>query len=339
MRWEIPTEGKKAIPSIAVGVLALVCGLVVPPAAFGTGPSSDGDGALSSSVFGIAARCLPPPSVPDCDPSQPVTMPHGETMALDPGTYGDVVVQGGGTGPGTLTLTVGHYVFCNLHVSRKANLFIDGPAQVDVVGTMRLDNASSTGAAAQIDQSWFFSPATACGADFFVAGDAVRLSRNAQIAASVCAPNAVLNAESGAALHGGFSAAAIRAPSVTTDPEYCSGRADPSRVDFGDVPLNTSVTQTIVVTIDAGYALGGGSGGLNPPFALDFGDCTFDLSGPGTCTVSETFTPTVTGTFGDTLGLDECPVAGGGGCIRIGIPLVGNGVSVAAANPSDPTGS
>jgi len=100
MRWEIPTEGKKAIPSIAVGVLVLVCGLVVPPAAFGTGPSSDGDGALSSSVFGIAAGCLPPPSVPDCDPSKPVTVPHGETMALDPGTYGDVVVEGGGTDPG-----------------------------------------------------------------------------------------------------------------------------------------------------------------------------------------------------------------------------------------------
>jgi hypothetical protein len=184
-----------------------------------------------------------------------------------------------------------------------------------------------------------FSGATACGADFFVAGDAVRLSRNAQIAASVCAPNAVLNAESGAALSGGFSAAAIRAPNVTTNPQYCSGRADPSRVDFGDVPLNTSVTQTIVVTIDAGYSLGGGSGGLNPPFALDFGGCSFDLRGPGTCTVSETFTPTALGLAGDTLGLDECPVTSGGDCIRIGIPLVGNGVSVAAANPSDPARS
>src|SRR5262249_45221225 len=269
---EIPTERKREIPAIAIGVLTLVCGLVVPPAAFGTGPSTDGGGALSSGAFGIAAGCLPPPSVPDCDPSTPVTVPHGETMALDPGTYGDVVVQGGGAGPGTLTLTVGHYVFCNLHVSRKANLFIGGPAQVDVVGTMQLDNASSTGAAAQIDQFWVFSPATACGADFFVAGDAVRLSRNAQIAASVCAPNAVLNAESNAKLAGGFSAAAIRAPNAT-EPEYCSGRADPSRVDFGDVPVNTSVTQAIVLTIDAGYALGGASGGLNPPFALDFGDC------------------------------------------------------------------
>src|SRR5262249_35668572 len=244
MRWEMPTERKRALPSIAIGVLALVCGLVGPPVAFGTGSSPDGGGARSSGVFGVAAGC-PPPSVPDCDPSTPVTVPHGETMALAPGTYGDVVVESGGTGPGTLTLTVGHYVFCNLHVSRKANLFIDGPAEVDVVGTMRLDNGSSTGAAAQIDQFWVFSPATACGADFFVAGDAVRVSRKAQIAASVCAPNAVLNAESSAALAGGFSAAAIRAPNVSTDPEYCSGRADPSRVDFGDVPVNTSVTQAI----------------------------------------------------------------------------------------------
>src|SRR5262249_26237394 len=216
---------------------------------------------------------------------------------------------------------------------RKANLFIDGPAQVDVVGTMQLGNSSSTGAATQIDQFWFFSPATACGADFFVAGDTVRLSRKARIAASVCPPNAVLNAESSAGLAGGCSAPAIRAPNVTPEPEFCSGRAAPSRVDFGDVPVNTSVSQPIVLTIDAGYALAGASGGLNSPFGLDFGGCSFDLAGPATCTLRETFTPTAVGIAGDTLGVYECPVAGGLGCIRIGIPLVGNGTSV-AANPS-----
>ena len=42
----------------------------------------------------------------------------------------------------------------------------------------------------------------------------------------------------------------------------------------GDVPLDTSATQTITLTIDAGYALADASGGLNPPLALDFGDCS-----------------------------------------------------------------
>ena len=101
MRWQMPTESRRANPSIAIGVLALVCGFVLPPAALGTGPTPDMGGDPSSSAFGIAAGCLPPPSVPDCDPSKPVTVAHKETRALDPGTYGDVVVQGGGTGPGT----------------------------------------------------------------------------------------------------------------------------------------------------------------------------------------------------------------------------------------------
>jgi len=119
-------------------------------------------------------------------------------------------------------------------------------------------------------------------------------------------------------------------PNVSVEPEYCAGRADPPRVDFGDVPLDTSATQTITLTIDAGYALAGASGGLNPPFALDFGDCSFDFTGPGTCTVRETFTPTAIGTVADTLGFDECPVGGGVGCIRIGIPLTGDGVEAVA---------
>ena len=77
---------------------------------------------------------------------------------------------------------------------------------------MQLGNSSSTGAATQIGPFWAFSPATACGAEFFVAGDTVSLSRKAQVAASVCTPNAVLVADSGATLDGGFFAATIRAP-------------------------------------------------------------------------------------------------------------------------------
>src|SRR5262249_31797330 len=41
MRWQMPTESRRANRSIAIGVLALVCGFVLPPAALGTGPTPD----------------------------------------------------------------------------------------------------------------------------------------------------------------------------------------------------------------------------------------------------------------------------------------------------------
>src|SRR4051812_34860248 len=50
-----------------------------------------------------------------------------------------------------------------------------------------------------------------------------------------------------------------------------AGSADPASVAFGNVPLNTTVTRNVTITVDAGYRLELASGnGINAPFAFDF---------------------------------------------------------------------
>ena len=104
--------------------------------------------------------------------------------------------------------------------------------------------------------------------------------------------------------------------------------ADPSSLDFGSVPLNTTVTQPITITIDAGYQVSAATGsGLNTPFAFDFDTCGAGsgFAGPGTCTIKESFTPTAVGAASGTLNIFECPTAGGS-CISFPISLQGEGV-------------
>ena len=111
--------------------------------------------------------------------------------------------------------------------------------------------------------------------------------------------------------------------------------ANPPSVNFGSVPINTTVTQSVTLTIDAGYRAEVASGsGLNPPFGFDFDACGAGggFTGPGTCTVNESFSPTAAGPASGTLTVFECPV-GGGTCIGIPVPLSGAGVTAASANP------
>ena len=50
--------------------------------------------------------------------------------------------------------------------------------------------------------------------------------------------------------------------------------ASPNPVHFGNVPVNTTVTQSVTITVDAGYRTEVASGsGLNPPFAFGFDTC------------------------------------------------------------------
>ena len=111
--------------------------------------------------------------------------------------------------------------------------------------------------------------------------------------------------------------------------------ASPSSIDYGSVPINLPVSQGVTLTVDAGYRTEVASGsGLNAPFSFDFGACGAGggFTGPGTCTISETFTPTSATSSSGTLTVFECPVAGGS-CIGIPISLSGTGVSFAAASP------
>jgi hypothetical protein len=66
----------------------------------------------------------------------------------------------------------------------------------------------------------------------------------------------------------------------------------PAGIDFGGVLLNTTATRSLTLTLDPGYKvtaiMGTGSGA---PFAPGLDTCGAFV-GPGTCTVTESFTPT-----------------------------------------------
>ena len=91
--------------------------------------------------------------------------------------------------------------------------------------------------------------------------------------------------------------------------------ADPASIDFGAVPVNTTVSRDVSLTVDAGYEVAAASGeGINPPFDFDFDTCSA-FTGPGVCNVKERFTPTATGPAAGTLHVFACPTAGVGSCI------------------------
>src|SRR5438045_2117110 len=110
-----------------------------------------------------------------------------------------------------------------------------------------------------------------------------------------------------------------------------AGSADPASVDFGNVPINTTVTRDVAITLDAGYGIFGASGaGINTPFSLNFDTCN---ASSGSCNIKESFNPTTVGAAGGNLSLFECPSAGGL-CSTITVPLSGTGVSVPAPTPA-----
>ena len=111
--------------------------------------------------------------------------------------------------------------------------------------------------------------------------------------------------------------------------------ASPDSIDFGNVPINTTVTQSVTITVDAGYRISIATGtGINVPFSFGFDTCGagFGFTGPGKCNVSESFTPTATGLASGITNVFECPTAGGS-CIAIPFSVQGTGVLAAAASP------
>jgi hypothetical protein len=116
------------------------------------------------------------------------------------------------------------------------------------------------------------------------------------------------------------------------------GMANPSTVDFGSVPINTSANRNVAITIDAGYYIANVSGsGASAPFGFGYGTCVGvgGFVGPGTCTASASFSPpasTFLGVQNGTTTVLECPVAGGF-CPSISYTVTGTPVSLLAANP------
>lgn len=169
---------------------------------------------FGSPIFpNLAAACGVPAPFSSCGGAR-IVVAGGETRELAPGTYGDVVVTGGGGNvPGTLVLTGGNYRFCSLRASRHAQILMRAASMVHVSGRLSLSNGTFTGPTAP-----GMSP---CSLQLLVAGDRVRFSRRAQVHARVCAPNAGLYVSSGAALQGGFVAGRIRAGRATATGANC----------------------------------------------------------------------------------------------------------------------
>jgi hypothetical protein len=110
--------------------------------------------------------------------------------------------------------------------------------------------------------------------------------------------------------------------------------ADPAYVVFGDVPFYVTVSRSVTITVDAGFRFSPGS--VSAPFGFDADTCGVagGFTGPGTCTVKVSYTPTLAGTDRNALTISEC--AATGTCIPLTITVEGDGEPRLAA-PTPPS--
>jgi hypothetical protein len=130
-------------------------------------------------------------------------VPHGATLELPGGTYGDVDVAGGGGGggAGTLRLHAGaNYVFCNLRLAPRARFQVvgTGAPRVYVAGNVAF------GGATRVEPI-----------ELWVNGAHAHFSRQSRVAGRVCAPFARLRLTRGTDLEGTFVARALRTERIT----------------------------------------------------------------------------------------------------------------------------
>src|SRR3954452_6588619 len=132
-----------------------------------------------------------------------------------------------------------------------------------------------------------------------------------------------------------FVMASLLAAFVLPGRAQASG-AVPSSVAFGNVPLNTTQTRDVSITVDTGYVVQLASGsGINVPFSFDFDTCGAGggFTGPGTCNVKQSFRPTAATASSGSTNVFECPIVGGT-CIAIPYSVSGTGISQASASPA-----
>ena len=132
-------------------------------------------------VADLAEACDFPSPFPGCDEQSPVGVDPGITVTLHPGTYGTLRMRGTPAAAGVIELTGGTYVFCDLKLSRNAEIHALAPSTIKVV-----DRAS-------FGPNTSFAPAagSGLGADdvqLFVAGSLIKFSRGAFSQANVCVP-------------------------------------------------------------------------------------------------------------------------------------------------------
>jgi hypothetical protein len=247
----------------------------------GCGPATT----FTSPIFpDLAAACGMPNPFPACG-GQNVVVLHGQVRELGPGTYGDVIVMGGGGSPGSLILTGGDYRFCNLRTSRRAVLQAKTATTIHVRGLMSLSNGTVTGPAGSV------SP---CNLQILVAGPRVHISRHAVVKARLCAPNAALYVTNGANLSGGFAAGRIRLGRGSVAGAGCrAGGGTTTTISATTTTTRPSSTTTTLPAVCGngvregreqcdGADLGGEtcpSLGLGPGTLTCLADCTFDRLG------------------------------------------------------------
>jgi hypothetical protein len=159
-------------------------------------------------IADVLAACGFPDPFPVCSPGVDVDVAVGVTTVLAPGAYGKVRVHGTSLSAGSLVLTGGSYVFCDLKVSRTAQLRIQTPSTVNVAGK------------ASFGPSSFFGPDTASGLvasdiQLYSPGSLMKFSRSSVSNAHVCAPNAKMRMSRGGSHVGVYVAQTIRTEAVT----------------------------------------------------------------------------------------------------------------------------
>jgi uncharacterized repeat protein (TIGR01451 family) len=106
---------------------------------------------------------------------------------------------------------------------------------------------------------------------------------------------------------------------------------DPASHAYTSVPINTTVSRDFVVIVDPGFAVDRVIGnGVAAPFAIDLGTCA-DFVGPGTCVLTQTFTPTLRANVSGSFSVFECRDAT---CYPAHVQVQGTGVSVLAVDPA-----
>ncbi len=167
-------------------------------------------------IADVPMACGFPNPFPPCAPGVDVDVPVGVTTVLAPGTYGKVRVHGTSVSAGNLVLTGGTYVFCDLKVSRTAQVRVQNPSTIDVLG--RVTFGPDT----------FFGPDTGSGLvasdiQLYASGQLVKLTRNSFSNVHICAPNAKLRLSQGGTHVGVYVAGFIRTEEVTLDVGSPSG--------------------------------------------------------------------------------------------------------------------
>jgi len=259
-----------AAPTVSLGDAA-VCRGVHAESTRGGGPACRGDAPFARPFADTTDACAFPDPFPECDPSAArIVVPRGATVALPPGVYGDVLVEGGAGGAGALLLS-GAYRMCAMRVSRDAAVRFTGPTTLHLAGALTAGNGTT------------FAPQAGVAVDqvrVFVAGELVRFTREAAVGTILCAPQASIRITNGVTLRGRVVGAKMRVrrssltlDAASSDPPTTTTTTLPATARCGDGSVDPGeVCDGDVVCTSAGGSF------------LDCLDCRSFTSGP--CTPS-----------------------------------------------------